>query len=163
MRAVRKFLTATLVCCVLALMPSTAESGTPRRPTGAYYFGPEVVYTNGAAADFWNPLSEPMSSRALMSARVTMEITESATAAKIKTRPALRWSSDGVTWDAPVAINAAYVTGDGMQATTGFTDFMGLGSPKPFVQFGVLTWTVSGANYELARATLVVEPKAATQ
>ncbi len=163
MRAIRKFLTASLIVSVLALVPSTAESGTPRRPTGAYYFGPEVVYTNGAASDFWNPLSEPMSSRALMSARVTMEISESAAAAKIKTRPALRWSSDGVTWDAPVAINAAYVTGDGNQTTTGFTDFTGLGTPKAFVQFGVLTYTVNGTNYEVARATLVVEPKAATQ
>lgn len=98
-----------------------------------------------------------------MSARVTMEMSESAASAKIKSRPALRWSPDGVNWEAPVALNTAYVTGDGNQTTAGFTDFSGLGSPKAFVQFGVLPWTVSGGNYEMARATLVVESKAATQ
>lgn len=78
-------------------------------------------------------------------------------------RPALRWSADGVTWDSATTINASYVTGNGNQTTTSFTDFGALGSPKPFVQFGVQTFTISGSTFEMANITMVIEPKAATQ
>lgn len=153
----------TLMLALFFVFSPHADSATPRRPAGSYYFGPSVVYTNGSAADFWNPVSDGMPSRTLMAGRVTMEVSEAANAGNIKMRPALQWSADGVNWDTAVAINTSYVTGNGAQATTGFTDFSGLGAPKPFVRFGVLTYTVNGSAYELARATLVIEPKAATQ
>lgn len=163
MRIRRLFAVFALFIAAFFALSHEASSATPRRPPGAYSFGPKTVYTNGAAADFFNPLSEPMASRQLMGARVTMEVTEAANVANIKMRPALRWSADGVAWDTAVAINAGYVTGNGPQSTATFTDFSGLGSPKPFVQFGVLTYTINGSAYEMANVVLIVEPKAASQ
>lgn len=164
MRLARIPLNVLLALFVLAVgfFPDRAGSATPRRPAGSYYFGPEVVYTNGAQGDFFQPLSDPLPSRGLSAGRVSMEVTE-VTSNNIKMRPALRWSVDGVNWDSAVYINVNYVTGNGSQATTGFTDFIPLGSPKPFVQFGVLTYTVAGSNFEMGHVVLIVEPKAATQ
>ncbi|MFZ5478330.1 MAG: hypothetical protein ACOZNI_16300 [Myxococcota bacterium] len=161
-KVTRIFALFALLLGVMFAFAPDADSATPRRPPGAYYFGPEVVYSNGTQVDFFNPMSDPMPSRQLMAGRVTLEVTE-VTSSNIKMHAALRWSADGITWDTPQVIYAGYVTGNGNQTAGTFTDFSGMGTPKPFVQFGVLTQTVSGATFEIARATLIVEPKAASQ
>lgn len=160
MRALQSLAVSVVSFLILVMVFSgSAESATLRRVPGAYLLGPETVYTNGTQADFFIPISDPMPSRNLMAGRVTMEVTE-VTSNNIKMRPALRWSADGVTWDSSSYINVNYVTGAGNQATSTFTDFSSLGTPKPFVQFGVQTYTITGSTFELARVALLVEPKA---
>ncbi|GDX83012.1 hypothetical protein LBMAG42_48230 [Deltaproteobacteria bacterium] len=153
-------LLAALLAVVVTLTGTVALAGTPRRPPGSYTFGPVAVWTDGTVTDVFQPMSDPMPSASLVSARIFLEITE-ATATNLRTRPALRYSADGVGWDAAQPINTAYVSGNGVQAGTTFVDLTTLAgvTPKAWVQFGVQVKNNAQGNYEIAHTVLLVEPK----
>lgn len=156
----KRFIVFLLSLVIVVALAGTAIAGTIRHPPGSYVFGPETVWTDGTVTDIFQPLSDPLPSAPLVSARIYLEITE-ASNANLRTRPALRYSADGVTWDASQPINTTYVTGGGTQAGTSFVDLTTLAgvTPKAWVQFGVQVKNNTAGVYEIAHTALIVEPK----
>ena len=130
---------------------------TLRRTPGSWLFGPRPVWTDGTSGPTWHALSEPMSSAGLINLRVSTELDENSGNCKI--RPALRWSNDGVAWDADVAIVTTYRTTVGIDYGSGYVDITALGTPKPWVQFGVEAANNSGTRVEICLAAILVDPK----
>jgi hypothetical protein len=98
-----------------------------------------------------------MSSAGLINVRVSTEMDE--TSGNCKVRPALRWSNDGINWDAEVNIVAGYRSTVGIDYGSNYIDITALGSPKPWVQFGVQAVNTSGTRVEICGATVLVDPK----
>lgn len=152
-------LTVLTICLAFFFEVGSAGAATPRQPPGSFYFGPSVFWTDGTTSDLFQPLSSPMPSSQLVSARVYFEITEGTGSTNLRTRPAIRYSADGVNWDAPTAINVSYVTGSGVQPGTTFVDLTTLGTPKAWIQFGLQAKNNNAGVYEFGHAVLIVEPK----
>lgn len=142
----------------LGAIHTVVQASTPRQPPGSWKFGPETVWTNGSTSNLFQPLSDPMPSAYIVQGRISMEITES-TSNNLRTRPALRYSSDGVGWDTSAAIDTTYVAGDGTQAGTTFVDLTTVATPKAWIQFGVEVKNNTAGDYELGHVVMIVEPK----
>ena len=143
---------------ILAALSLPGEAmATLRRTPGSWLFGPRPVWTDGTTSPTWHALSEPLSSAGMINVRVSTELDESSGNCKI--RPALRWSNDGVAWDADVAIVTTYRSTVGIDYGSGYVDITALGRPKPWVQFGVEVANTTGTRVELCAATVLVDPK----
>ena len=150
----RLILVAAIVACLVAPLDGWA---TLRRTPGSWLFGPSPVWTDGTTGPTWHALSAPMSSAGMINVRVSTELDE--TSGNCKIRPALRWSNDAVAWDADVAIVTTYRSTVGVDYGSSYIDITALGTPKPWVQFGVEVANTSGTRVELCAATVLVDPK----
>ncbi len=153
------FPTVAVVTALIVGTLSHEANATLRRTAGSWLFGPEPVWTDGTTNPTWHALSQPMSSAGLLKVRVSTELEE--TSANCKIRPAIRWSNDGISWDSDVNLVAGYRTTVGSDFGSTYIDLMALGTPKPWVQFGVQAANNSGVRVEICRATLLVEPESA--
>jgi len=146
-----------LAALVLFLIPGNAGA-TLRRTPGSWLFGPKPVWTDGTTSNtLFHALGEPMSSAGLINVRISTEMDESS--GNCKVRPALKWSNDGITWDADVNIVATYRSTVGIDYGSTYVDITAIGSPKPWVQFGVQAVNTSGTRVEVCLATILVDPK----
>lgn len=143
------------VLAVLAL-PSVVEASIRRTP-GAWLYGPDTVFSDGTTTPMFVPLSDPLASAGLLNARVSTELV--ATSGQCKVRPALRWSDDGVVWGPSSSIVAGYRSTIGIDYGSAYLDLTILGTPKPWIQFGVEVANVSGTRVEVCKASVMVEPK----
>lgn len=146
-----------IVCLVLVFTGPSAWA-TIRRAPGAWVFGPKTVWTDGTTSPVFHPLSDPLASRSVQNARVSIELDQDISGL-CKIRPALRYGSDGVTWDGDALIDSTYKTSAGITYGTTFVDLTGLGTAKTWVQFGVQVANESGSAVNLCNATVMVEPK----
>ncbi len=153
------FLALIAICAGFVVQLGSASANTPRQVPGSYLFGPEVIFTDGSTSDVFMPLSQPMPSAGLVNIRIYLEVTEATGGTNLRTRPALRYSGDGVGWDPAVAINTNYIQGSATQPGSTFVDISALGTPKPWIQFGVQVHNFNANPYEIAHAVLLVEPK----
>ncbi len=151
----RLFWARVLPVCLL-LLSFTAEA-TIRRTPGSWLFGQRTVFSDGSASPIFHPLSEPMSSAGIINVRVSTELAE--TSGNCKLRPALRWSDDGIGWGAASAIVATYRTTTGIDYGSNYIDITALGTPKPWVQFGLEVANNSGTRVEVCNGALLVDPK----
>ena len=134
------------------------EAGaTIRRTPGSWLFGQRTVFSDGTATPIFHPLSEPMSSAGIINVRVSTELAE--TSGNCKLRPALRWSDDGIGWGSASAIVATYRTTTGIDYGSAYVDITALGTPKPWVQFGLEVANTTGSRVEVCNGALLVDPK----
>lgn len=158
MRIRTQVLAATAIAMLVA---SFGAFGSIRRTPGSWVFGPDTVFSDGTAnpgTPLFIPLSEPMSSAGLLNARVSTELVASSGGCRV--RPALRWSDDGIAWSGATAILTGYRTTVGINYGTSYEELTLLGSPKPWVQFGVqVANDVGVSRIEVCKATIMVEPK----
>jgi hypothetical protein len=144
------------VLLAASVVPSAVEASIRRTP-GAWLYGPDAVFSDGTTSPMFVPLSDPLASAGLLNARVSTELV--ATSGFCKVRPALRWSDDGVVWGASSSIVASYRSTVGIDYGSSYLDLNVLGTPKPWVQFGVEVANVSGTRVEVCQASVMVEPK----
>lgn len=150
--------THVLAAILLAiLVASTSALASMRRTPGSWLFGPDTVFSDGTTSPIFVSLGEGLSSAALINVRVSTELT--ATSGNCKVRPALRWSDDGIAWSSPSAIVATYRSTSGIDYGSTYVDITALGTPKPWVQFGVEAANTSGTRVEVCKASVMVEPK----
>lgn len=141
---------------LVATYASTAAA-TIRKVPGAWLWGPRSVWTDGSASPMFHPFSDAIDTGSVTFARVTIEMDQDTGNCKI--RPALRYSSDGINWDAPAAISATYRTSIGIDYGTVWVDLTGLATAKNWVQFGVEAANDSGSSLNLCNASLMVQPR----
>lgn len=115
------------------------------------------MFSDGSANPIFHPLSEPMSSAGIINVRVSTELAE--TSGNCKVRPALRWSDDGIGWGSSSTIVATYRTTTGIDYGSSYVDITALGTPKPWVQFGLEVANSSGTRVEVCNTSLMVDPK----
>lgn len=151
---------ALLASCVdFVVQLGSGSANTPRQLSGSYLLGSEVIFTDGSMSDVFMPLSQPMPSAGLVNTLVHQEATEATGGPNLRTRPALRYSGDGVGWDTAVAINTSYMQGSAPQPGSTFVDISSLGTPKPWIQFGVRVHNYNADPNEIAHAVLLLESK----
>ena len=95
-----------VLLAALALAVPTMASATLRPIANTWLYGPTAVWTNGTTSALFHPLSEPMGSAGLVEIRVTYELSEDSGDCEL--RPALRYSDEGVTWNAPKEVPVSY-------------------------------------------------------
>jgi hypothetical protein len=136
---------------------ANATDVTLRRTPGSMLFGPAPAWATNTTEVFF-PLSDPMPSAGMISVRVTTAVTQRTGFCQIKS--ALRYSSDGVGWATAVAIVDTPVDPQNSPLfDDDYVDITALGSPRPWIQFGVLVSNSEGTGISLCNATLLVEPK----
>jgi hypothetical protein len=157
----RRLVLASLLAFVLAIVGySNVAEATIRRAPGAWQWGPTAVWTNNTTNDVFFALSDPMPASGLNNVRYVQELQNSTGNMQIKL--ALRYGTDGVNWDSPQAIAAAYVNANGVDAPGGYVDVVTGKNQKTYVQWGVFVRNINaGSNYEFGRATIQIEPKTA--
>lgn len=150
-----------MLALTAALSLPAMASATILRVPGSWFFGPQAVWTDGTTNALFQPMGEPIPAAGLNNVRVSVELQQNAGNCKI--RPALRWSADRVTWSnaSPILNPATWQSGNGELPGTAYIDIIGggVGTPKPWVQFGVDAANSAGTRVELCNATLLVEPK----
>lgn len=148
-----------LLLLVAVMAASAPASASIPRVRGSWLFGPAPVWTDGTSNPAFRPLSEPMESKGLISVRVSTEMSEDS--GNCKMRPALRYSNDGIGWDAEKEIVAGYRTTDGIDWGTSYIDITGLAgtTTRAYVQFGVQVANEAGSAINVCNATIRVEPK----
>ncbi len=157
--AMSRLCSAVLAAMVLTVLAAGPANATIPRVRGSWLFGPAPVWTDGTANPSFRPLSEPMESKSLLSVRVSTEMSEDS--GNCKMRPALRYSNDGVTWDAPKEIVSTYRTTEGTDWGTVYIDITQLAgtASRAYVQFGVEVANEAGSAINICNATIRVEPK----
>lgn len=141
------------------LVASFGAFASIRRTPGSWVFGPDTAFSDGTTGNLFIPLSEPIASAGLLNARFSTELVASSGGCRIK--PALRWSEDGIGWGTP-ATDAAFGwrTAVGIDYGTAYSDLTTIGTPKPWVQFGVFVANAGGnSRVEVCKAAIMVEPK----
>ncbi len=146
-------------CVGFVVQLGSGSANTPRQVPGSYLLGPEVIFTDGSMSDVFMPPSQPMPSAGLVNTWVHLEATEATGGTNLRTHPPLGNSGDGVGWDTAVAINTSYVQGSATQPGSTFVEISALGTPKPWIQFGVRVHHYNADPHEIAHAVLLVEPK----
>ncbi|HND33605.1 MAG TPA: hypothetical protein PLA94_26580 [Myxococcota bacterium] len=111
-----------------------------RRTPGSWLYGPETVWTDGNAGSgyLFHPLSEATATAGLHYVRVAYQLSQDS--GNCQLRPAVRFSDDGINWDAAVDVHSTWQNGNDVTYPAGFEDILNLGTdPKAWVQFGVQT------------------------
>lgn len=153
---VRNLVGAFCVALVAIALVGQADA-TIRRTPGSWVFGPKTVFSDGTTSPHFIPLGDGMSSAGMINVRVSTEFAEQT--GNCKARPALRWSDDGITWGAATNMVAAYLSTPGITYGSSYIDITVLGTPKPWVQFGVEVANVSGSRIELCNVSIMIDPK----
>ena len=152
----RRFLIPSLMIVAVVASVSTAWA-TIRRVPGAWMWGPKSVWTDGSASPMFHPFSEAINAGSITNVRVSIEMDQST--GQCQVRPALRFSSDGITWDSPNYIISTYRSTAGIDYGTVWVDITSLATPKNWVQFGVEAANSPGTDIELCNASLMVQPR----
>lgn len=151
-----------LLAVLFALLLSIGSAyATIPRTKGSWLFGPSPVWSDGTTSPSFRPLSDPIQAKGLLNVRVSTEMSEDSGNCKI--RPALRYSNDGINWDASKDIVAGYRTTEGIDWGTTYIDISAGTTPRAWVQFGVEVANESGSAINVCNATLRVEPKEPVQ
>jgi hypothetical protein len=150
-------LATSLLLSLLVGSFASPAAATIRKVPGAWLWGPRSVWTDGSANPMFHPFSDAIDTGSVTFARVTIEMDQDTGFCKI--RPALRYSSDGINWDAPAAISATYRTSIGIDYGTVWVDLTALATAKNWVQFGVEAANDSGSALNLCNASLMVQPR----
>lgn len=136
-----------------------AQAGPVLRPAaGARFFGPLSVWTAGSTSTpIFHPLSPPLPSAGVVSGRFAVQMTQDSGDCKL--RAAVRFSNDGVTWDAAKEVSVTYVTDDTVQYNTAYVDLLALaGTPaRSWLQYGVEVVNRTGATVALCNGALRVD------
>lgn len=132
---------------------------TLQRVPGSWVYGPKAVWSNGTISPIFVPLSEAVESAGLISARVSTDL--DANSGDCQIRPALRYSSDGITWGTAKEILTPWVSTNGPSYGDSYVDLTTLaGTPaKTYVQFGVQVRNGSAGAIQICLASMRVEPK----
>lgn len=148
----------SLAAVVGVFFAVSAAQANIRRTPGAMQWGPEGVWTNNTTNDIFFPMSEPMPSNGMNTVRYIQEMGQSTGNCQIKA--AMRYSGDGVGWDAPQALATAYVVTNTVDVGTGYVDIVTGKTQKPWVQFGVFARNIgAGSAFEMCNATLQLQSK----
>lgn len=149
------------LACTLAILATLFVSpdaqATLRRTPGSWVFGPKVVFSDGTANPMFIPLSDGLSSAGMINVRVSTEFAEQS--GNCKVRPALRWSDDGITWGSATNMVTTYLSARGITYGSTYIDITALGTPKPWVQFGVEVANTGGSRVEVCNASIMIDPK----
>lgn len=121
--------------------------------------GPSVVWTVGNS-DGEFAFTSPMEANGIKNARFAAEIRNRTTNATFK--PIVRFSNDGVTWDAWAVWPGSYagITTNGITPYDTWVDLTALATHKTFIQFGgkLVNGGSSGVN-ELALVAMRIETR----
>ena len=144
--------TISFLLLVAAIEATGSAIAAPllRTTVGSRFFGPAAVWTGGSTTvPVFHPLSPPIASAGLLYARFAVQMTQDSGDCQL--RVAVRYSNDGVAWDASKDVGGAYVTTDAPQFGTTYVDLMGLAgtSPRAWIQYGVEAENRSGATVAL--------------
>lgn len=154
----RRAALATVLALGLSSALPVSAWATLRRLPRTWYLGPQAVWSDGTTTGMFHPMSEPMESAGLIEVRAAYELGQDSGDCEL--RPALRYSNDGVSWDASKAIHSTWQDGDGTTQATTYVDITQLGTTvRSFVQFGVEVRNGSAGDPEHCNATIRVEPK----
>lgn len=140
---------------VILLLPANAV--TLSRVPGSMLFGPLATWTTSTTENF-HPLSNPMPSAGMLSARVSTGVSEKI--GNCQLRAAARYSYDAAVWDTAFVIDSTYVTTENAPSLgTTYVDITNSDNTRTWIQFGVMVSNTSGNAVSLCNATLLVEPK----
>lgn len=144
------------------IFASPARAGAVlARSAGSRILGPTAIWTNNTTTPVFHPMGAPVPSAGLVNVRVGFQITE--ISGPCRARPALRFSNDGVNWNADVAIDATnlnYDTSGNPVYGTAYVDILGLTTPGAWVQFGMQAANATGGTGTgFCNATLRIEQK----
>lgn len=119
-------------------------------------FGPITVWSKRSTTQkLFFPLSSPIPTSGLGSARTSIEMANSTGALKIE--PALRTSQDGTGWTTPVTIGTQSRTSDGTTYGDSLVDISATATANQLIQLGVLVSNSSGTELQMGLATLRAE------
>lgn len=106
-----------------------------------------AIITDGTTGESFQPLGHRMAIADFEKVSVSLEV-QSRTSG-LSVRPGLRYSDNGVDWDAPQGLGSA-------STTTGWTygGFNAVSSGKRFVQFGAMASNDSGSKVEKGSVAL---------
>ncbi len=157
-------LNALLLVFVVLIGVPAAEAATTllRRTPGSILLGPTAQWTDGTTTAIFHPMGDPMALADATKVRVAYHLSEINGPARI--RPALRFSNDGVSWDAaqPIdSVNLTWVTNETITFGSAYVDLTTLATPKSWVQFGVQAANSPGGSAGYGNATLRIEIKRA--
>ena len=156
MSIISRSLKSVAILTLLMTLSATAYA-TIRKVPGAWLWGPRAVWTDGTGTPIFHPFSDAIDTGSVTYARVSIEMDQDTGNCKI--RPALRYSSDGISWDAAVAISASYRTTAGIDYGTAWVDLPGLATAKNWVQFGIEAANESGSDINHCNAALMVQAR----
>ena len=131
-----------------------------RRTPGSWLYGPESVWTDGNAGGgfLFHPLSEAIGTAGLHYVRVAYQLSQDS--GNCQVRPAVRFSDDGVNWDAAKELYSTWQNGNDVTYDPSFVDILNLAGTdaKAWVQFGVQTDNDVGiSTTQFCKATIRVE------
>jgi hypothetical protein len=145
------------------LLARPAEAGIPR-VSKSWFFGPSVVWSSGSTTEpgLFHPLHDGMEARGLIDARTSLEMSEEFGDCEL--RSGVRFSNDGLTWNAAKLIYAQatnLTAPDSPQYQTAYVDLTQISGIAigAYVQFGVFACNETSGNLSLCNATMRVEPK----
>ncbi len=154
-------LMAVLVVLGVILASPARAGAVLARSAGSRMLGPTAIWTNNTTTPVFHPMGAPTPSAGLVNVRVGFQITE--LSGPCRARPALRFSNDGVNWNADVAIDATnlnYDTAGSPVYGTAYVDILALATPGAWVQFGMQAANATGGTGTgLCNATLRIEQK----
>lgn len=149
------------IALFVALIGGARATDVLVRTPGSWFYGPIAMWTAGSTStpNFF-PLSPRMQFNTVSSARVAYQMTNDSGDCKL--RAAIRFSNDGVDWDAAEELAATYSDADNeIIYGTSYLDLTAVAgtTPRAWVQFGIETVNRSGSNVVMCSGTLRIEPK----
>lgn len=159
MKVPLQFLRRCLLLVMVFVPFGVAIAGPLLRSTsGSRFYGPTSVWTGASTTvPVFHPLSPPIAAAGLLSARFAAQMTQDS--GDCKMRVAVRFSNDGVGWDASKDVGAAYVTDDVVQYGTTYVDLQPLAgaTSRSWIQYGVDVMNRSTATVAACNAQMRIE------
>lgn len=153
----------SILCLLfLALVPlrASAVDGLAKSP-GSWFWGPTAMWTAASTTTHnFFPMSPALQLNEVSGVRVAYQMTNDAGDCKL--RAAVRFSSDGTTWETAEELNAAYSDANDEIIYNGpYIDLLSVPNtvPRSYVQFGIETVNRSTSTLSLCRGALRVEPR----
>lgn len=148
----------SLVAAVSALLLSVSStaSATIPRVGSSMLVGPKAVWTNGTTTPLFHPLTNPIPAGQFPAFRLALELDQDTGDCELDT--VVRYSNNGVDWDAPQAVGGGWLTSPGIQYDSVFVAQSTLTNPRAYIQFGVEARNGSSSNpIQNCNATLRIE------
>jgi len=115
--------------------------------------GPQIVYSDGGGT-VYHAMTAPLDASRFTKIRIAVELRNKT--ANLSIARAIRWSNDGISWDAWGNYGAP-VTTEGVDVVTTWTDASTLGTNRLYMQIGVKADAPGNSHNAMGLVTLRIE------